>query len=65
MLNRYTVKSRIEGSNPSVSAIFQGERATRRRKWPIQLDQAALRQAVLMQSTWRWSVPQQPPSTLI
>ena len=23
MLNRYTVKSRIEGSNPSVSAIFQ------------------------------------------
>ena len=22
MLNRYTVKSRIEGSNPSVSAIF-------------------------------------------
>ena len=32
---------------------------------PPKLHQAAWRQAVLMQSTWRWSVPQQPPSTLI
>ena len=30
MLNRYTVKSRIEGSNPSVSARSCGEGASRR-----------------------------------